>query len=124
MKNLGEVSYILYIKIYRDRSNRMLGLSQSWYIDLMLKRFNMKGSKRGYLPIGHGIQLFKKMSPKTPTERNKMGFISYASAVGSIMYAMLCTRADVAYALGIVNRFQADPEKDHWKAAKKTYSST
>ena len=35
-----------------------------------------------------------------------------------IMYAMLCTRPDVAYALGIVSRFQADPREDHWKAVK------
>ena len=113
MKDLGEASYILGIKIYRDRSKRMLGLSQSRYIDLMLKRFNMEGSKRGYLPIGHGIQLSKKMSLKTPKERNRMSFISYVSAVGSIMYTILCTRSDVAYALSIVSRFQADPRKDH-----------
>ena len=118
MKDLGEVSYVLGIKIYRDRSKRMLGLSQSMYIDLVLKRFNMERSKRGYLPIGHGVQFFKKMSPKTPEERNRMSSIPYASAVGSIMYAMLCTRPDVAYALGIASRFQTDPGEDHWKAVK------
>ena len=56
MKDLGEASYILSIKIYRDRSKMMLGLSQSRYIDLVLKRFNIEKSKRGYVPIGHGIQ--------------------------------------------------------------------
>ena len=118
MKDLSEASYILGIKIYRDRSKRMLGLSQSRYIDLVLKRFNIEGSKRGYLPIDHGIQLFKKLSPKTPEERNKMSSIPYTSTVGSIMYAMLYTRPDVAYVLGIVNRFQADLGEDHWKAVK------
>ena len=118
MKDLGEASYILGIRIYRDRSKRMLGLSQSRYIDLVLKRFNMDGSKKGYLPISQGIHLSKKMSPKTSEERERMAMIPYASAVGSIMYAMLCTRPDVAYALGIVSRFQADPGEDHWKAMK------
>ena len=51
MKDLGEAFYILGIKIYRDRSKRMLGLSQSRYIDLVLKRFSMDGSKIGYLPM-------------------------------------------------------------------------
>ena len=60
MKDLDEASYILSVKIYRDRSIRMLDLSQSRYIDLVLKRFNMEESKRGYLSIGHGIQLSKK----------------------------------------------------------------
>ena len=78
----------------------------------------MEGSKRGYLLIGHGIQLSKKIFPKTPEERNKISFIPYVSAVGSIIYAMLCTKPDVAYALGIVSRFQADPGEDQWKAVK------
>ena len=56
MKDLSEVSYIFGIKIYRDRSKRMLiGLSQLRYIDLILKRFNMEKSKRGYSPMSHGI---------------------------------------------------------------------
>ena len=88
MKNLGETSYILRIKIYRDRSKRMLGLSQSRYIDLILKRFNMEESKKGYLSMSQGIHLSKRMSPKTLEERDRMNKISYASAIGLIMYAM------------------------------------
>ena len=65
MKDLGEASYVLGIRIYRDRSKRMLGLSQSMYIDKILKRFSMEESKRGYLPIGHGLRLSKSMAPKT-----------------------------------------------------------
>ena len=118
MKDLGEASYILGIKIYRDRSKRMLGLSQSRYIDLILKRFSMEGSKRDYLPMSQGIHLSKKMSPKTPEERDRMSKVPYTLAVRSIMYAMLCTRPDVAYALGITSRFQADPGENHWKAVK------
>ena len=48
IKNLGEASYILGMKIYRDRSKRMLGLSQSMYIDTVLKRFSMENFKKGY----------------------------------------------------------------------------
>ena len=106
MKDLGEVSYILGIKIYRDRLKRMLGLSQSRYIDLVLKRFNVEESKSGYIPIGHGIQLSKKISPKTPEKRNRISSIPYASTIESIIYATLCTRPDVAYVLDIVSRFQ------------------
>ena len=72
MKDFSEAFYILDIKIYRDRSKRMLGLSQSRYIDLRLKRFNMEVSKRGYLPASHGIHLSKKMCSKTPKERKSM----------------------------------------------------
>ena len=68
--------------------------------------------------MGHGIQLSKKMSPKTPEERNRVSSIPYSSTIGSIMYAMLCTRPDVIYALGIVSRFQADLGEDYLKAMK------
>ena len=47
-----------------------------------------------------------------------MGRIPYASAVGSIMYALTCTRSDVAYSLGVVSRYQSDPGKNHWKVVK------
>ena len=51
MKDLGEAAYILGINIYRDRSQRLLGLSQSGYIDKVLKKFSMQDSKRGFLPM-------------------------------------------------------------------------
>ena len=47
-----------------------------------------------------------------------MSKISYALAIGSIMYAMLCTRPDVSYALSITSRYQSDPGESHWTAAK------
>ena len=69
MKDLEEVSYILRMKVYRDRSKRLLGLSQSTYIDTVLKRFNIENSKKGYLSIGQGISLSKKDYPTTSEER-------------------------------------------------------
>ena len=118
MKDLGEATYILGIRIYRDRSQRLLGLSQSTYIDKVLKRFSMEQSKRGLLPIRHGIHLSKEMSPISPSEVSRMQRIPYASAIGSIMYAMLCTRPDVSYALSSTSRFQSNPGEGHWTAVK------
>ncbi|WVZ79764.1 LOW QUALITY PROTEIN: hypothetical protein U9M48_027305 [Paspalum notatum var. saurae] len=61
MKDLGEAAYILGIKIYRDRSKHLIGLSQSTYIDKVLKRFNMHDSKKGFLflPMSPGLILSK-----------------------------------------------------------------
>ena len=117
MKDLGEAAYILGIKIYRDISQRLLGLIQSGYIDKVLKRFSMKDSKRGFLPMSHGIKLSKSQCPTTK-ERERMDKIPYASAIDSIMYAMLCTRLDVSYALSMTSRFQSDPGECHWIAVK------
>jgi hypothetical protein len=57
MNDLGETSYILGIRIYRDRSKRFIGLSQDTYIDKVLKQFNMEPSKKRFLPMSHGVHL-------------------------------------------------------------------
>jgi len=59
MKDLGVAAYILGIKIYRDRSKRLIVLSQDTYIDKVLKRFNMEEAKKWFLPMSHGIHLSK-----------------------------------------------------------------
>ena len=47
-----------------------------------------------------------------------MTMISYASAIRSIMYAMLCSRPDVSYDMSVTNRYQSDPDMGHWVAVK------
>ncbi|KAK8632767.1 hypothetical protein V6N13_073148 [Hibiscus sabdariffa] len=118
MKDLGEAAYILGVKIYRDRSRRLIGLSQSTYIDKVLKGFSMEESKRGFLPMRHGISLSKEMCPSSPQERERMSQIPYASAIGSIIYAMICTRPNLSYALSMTSRYQANPGEGHWIAVK------
>ena len=78
----------------------------------------MVDSKKGYLPLQHGVVLSKKDSPSTKEQREYMSKILYASAIGSIMYVMLCTRMDVAHALSMTSRFQQDPGEKHWTAVK------
>ena len=68
MKDLGEAAYVLGIRIYRDRSKCLIALSQSTYIDKVLKRFNMENSKKGLLPMSPGTVLCKNQSPQTLDE--------------------------------------------------------
>ena len=88
MKDLGKVTYILRIKIYRDRSKRLLGLSQSKYTDKMLKRFIMEQSKRGYVPISSGITLLKYIYPKTQDGRTRMSIICFGYKINHVRSAM------------------------------------
>ena len=85
----------------------MLGLSQTIYIDKILAHFSMQDSKKGFLPFRHGISLTKDQCPKTPVEIENMKAVPYASAVGSLMYAMLCTRPDIYFTVGIVSKYQS-----------------
>ena len=78
----------------------------------------MQNSKRGFLPMCHGISLSNTQCPTMQDELDHMSKIPYASAIGSIMYAMLCTRPDVSYALSMTRRYQLDPGESHWTVVK------
>ncbi|GKF52314.1 hypothetical protein Tco_0148781 [Tanacetum coccineum] len=118
MKDLGEVAFIIGIKIYRDRSKRLIGLSQSAYMDKILKRFRMDTSKRGYIPMQERLDLNKTQGVSTPEEVKRMQNVPYASALGSIIYAVRCTRLDVAFAQNLTSCFQQNPRELHWTAMK------
>ena len=47
-----------------------------------------------------------------------MALVPYASAVGRLMYVVVCTRPDIAHAVGVVSRYMANPGKEHWEAVK------
>ncbi|GJY48644.1 retrotransposon protein, putative, ty1-copia subclass [Tanacetum coccineum] len=81
MKDLGDAAYILGIKIYRDRSKRLIGLNQSAYIEKILKRFYMENSKRGTIPMQEKLKLSKSQGASTPAEKQRMQNIPYASAI-------------------------------------------
>ena len=85
MKDLGEATYILGIKIYRDRSRCLIGLSQSTYLGKVLKKFKMDHAKKGFLPVLQGVKLSKTQCPATTEDREKMKDVPYASAIGTIM---------------------------------------
>ena len=65
-----------------------------------------------------GVKLSQTQCPTTAEDREKIKVIPYASAIGSIMYAMLCTRPDVCLAISLSGRYQSDPGVDHWTAVK------
>lgn len=119
MKDMGEASYVLGVEIHRDRAKRMLGLSQKGYIEKVLKRFNMSECANGEVPISKGDKLNREQSPKNEIEKDEMKNKPYASLVGSLMYAQVCTRPDIAFVLSVLGRFQSNPGTPHWIAAKK-----
>ena len=96
-KDLGEAHYVLGIEILRDRSRGILGLSQKTYIDRILKRFNLQSCAPGKAPILKGNKISKSQCPDNDVDKARMQTVSYASVVGSLMYAQVCTRPDIAF---------------------------
>ena len=118
MKDLGEANFVLGIQLFRDWKYRMIALSQSSYIDKVLKKFAMQNSKKEGQPSKTGITLSLDDCPKTSEEKVYIDKVPYALVVGSLMYAMLCTRPDICYDVGIVSRYQSKPGPNHWVAVK------
>ena len=113
MKDMSDASYVIGIKIHRERSRGILGLSQETYINKVLERFNMKNCSPSVAPILKGVRFDLNQCPKNDFEREHMKNIPYTSAVGSLMYAQVCTRPDIAFAVGVLGRYQSNPGIDH-----------
>ncbi|XP_073067254.1 secreted RxLR effector protein 161-like [Primulina eburnea] len=79
----------------------------------------MKDCSSSIAPVVKGDKFNLSQCPKNDLEREQMKNILYASAVGSLMYAQVCTRPDIAFIVGMLGRYQSNPGLDHWKAAKK-----
>ncbi|KAL0383085.1 UNVERIFIED_CONTAM: hypothetical protein Scaly_0595800 [Sesamum calycinum] len=87
-------------------------MTQTSYVEKVLKRFKIENSKRGFLLIRNGVKLSKKQSPKTYEELRKIFNIPCALSVG-IQYAAQCTRPDVAFTLSVTSRYQACAGEAH-----------
>ncbi|GJY40070.1 retrovirus-related pol polyprotein from transposon TNT 1-94 [Tanacetum coccineum] len=121
MKDLGPANKILGMQIHRDRVSRKIWLSQKSYVKKILQRFNMQDCKPISTPFPTDIKLSSKMSPSSENERMEISRVTYASAVGSLMFAMICTRPDIAHAVGVVSRYMVEPGRQHWEAVKRIF---
>ncbi|GKC79845.1 retrovirus-related pol polyprotein from transposon TNT 1-94, partial [Tanacetum coccineum] len=110
MKELGEVKKILGMEIVRDRSHKILKVSQSGYVSKILNNFRINNMKSVKMSLGGHFKLSLKDCPVRDCDVERMSEVSYANAVGSLMYLMVCTRPDIAYL--------ANLGKNHWEAVK------
>jgi hypothetical protein len=114
MADLGEVSFYLGMKVERDRASRTLKLSQEHYTKDILERFGMADAKPVSTPMEVKTKLLKWEKEVAPADRHE-----YQRLVGSLMYLMLGTRPDIAFAVGALSRHMANPGPQHWTAAKR-----
>ncbi|KAJ4710008.1 Retrovirus-related Pol polyprotein from transposon TNT 1-94 [Melia azedarach] len=121
MKDLGAARKILGMEIYRNRSKKKLFLSQKGYIQKILSRFGMSTAKPIDTSSAANAHLSVAFVPKSVEEKEYMSRVPYASAVGSLMYAMVCTRPDLAQSVSVVSRFMGEPGKEHWQAVKRIF---
>ena len=96
-----------------DQTKKILWLSQDKYVTKVLQRFSMADAKLVGTTLPTNCKLSGKQSPKTKADKAEMIKIPYASTVGSLMYAMVCTWLDIRYAVRVVRRFMSNSGKEH-----------
>ncbi|GJX69666.1 retrotransposon protein, putative, ty1-copia subclass [Tanacetum coccineum] len=118
MKELGEAKKILGMEIVRDRSRKILRVSQSEYVSKILNNFRIDNGKSVQMLLGRHFKLSLKDCPVRDCDVKSMSKVPYANVVGSLMYLMVCTRPDIVYTANVVSRYLVNPGKNHWEAVK------
>lgn len=118
MKDLGPAKKILGMDIIRNREEGTLWLSQENYVDKVLSTYKMDDCKSVSTPLGAHFKLRAATDEVLKKEEEYMKQIPYANVIGSVMYLMIGSRPDLAYAVGLVCRYMSNPTKDHWQAVK------
>ena len=123
MKDLSVASLILGMEIKRNCADRKLWLNQRKYIGTILHMFNMQECKPVKVSIPVGVRLSTEQCPKTQEEEEEedMSHVPYASVVGSLMYAMVCTRPNIAHVVGVLSRYMSKLGKEHWTVVKRVF---
>jgi hypothetical protein len=119
--DMGELHWLLGIKVKRNREERTISLSQRSYIDSITRRFGFEDLKPISTPMDPNVKLSTSQNASTAPEFAVMRHIPYHEAVGALMYAMLGTRPDISFATTTVAKFSSNPGLPHWEAVKRIY---
>ena len=118
MKDLGEIHWLLNLKIDRDKISGTINISQEAYIDNIFARFNLQDAKSYSSPLVPNVKLSKDQCPVTDEEKKTMEKVPYRQAIGSLMWAVVATRPDIAFAVSLLSQFLENLSEVHWNAVK------
>ena len=118
MSDLGPVAYYLGMAVTRDRSNRILRIGQQSYLEEAIRTAGLWDSAPQLTPMGT-----ERLEP-AGEDYNALPLFKaeYQSYVGTLMYAMLGTRPDIAFSVACVSRYASNPTPAHMKAVKRIFS--
>jgi len=116
MTDLGPISQFLGLQMVRDRVQYRLDLHQAPYIEEILTRFQMSDCKGVWTPMESGIHL-----PPCQNDADLHARPEYQSKIGSVMYAMLGTRPDLAYTISSLSKHSDKPTRSHHIALQRVF---
>jgi transposase InsO family protein len=118
MKDLGEAKFVLGIEIIRDRSKRTIALSQASYTRQLLRTYDMEACNPTDTPVQSSVRLAPPAETFKATVRD---IRRYQAAVGALMFASICTRPDITYAVGQLSQYASNPDKSHFHALTQVF---
>ena len=113
LKDLGATHFIPRMEIKRNQVERKIWLSQKKYVEQVLKCCNMQECRPIKVPIPMGLNLYVDQFPKSQEGLESMVDVPYASAIGSLMYEMVCTRPYIFHVEGVLSRYMVTPSKEN-----------
>jgi len=115
----GPISWFLGFEIKRDRKARTISINQSAYIQRVLEKFNLTNAKPVSTPMEPAAQFSVEQCPSSMNQLSRMKGIPYSEAIGSILWAAVVSRPDIAFAVGTLSQFIQNPGHVHWEGVKR-----
>jgi hypothetical protein len=119
--DLGELHWLLGIKIKRDWEQHTIHLSQCSYINSILCQYNLQDLKLVSIPMDINVHLSSSHSPATTAKFAQMHDIPYHEGVGSLMYTSLGTQPNISFVVQTVSHFSTKPGPANWEAVKRIF---
>jgi Reverse transcriptase (RNA-dependent DNA polymerase)/gag-polypeptide of LTR copia-type/GAG-pre-integrase domain len=118
----GPIKWFLGFQIKRDRKARTISINQQAYIESMVEKFRLTGAKAVATPMETNAQFTNHQSPSSIAQVARMKGVPYSEAIGSVLWPVVVSRPDAAYAVGILSQFIQNPGQAHWEAVKRVIS--
>jgi hypothetical protein len=113
----------LALKVSQDHNNRTISLSQTAYIDHIVNQFNLENTHNVWIPLNPDAKaLSSAQSPITDKDIADMAKVPYRAAIGSMMYAVICTQPDIAFSVNRLAQFLTNPGRTHWSSVQQVLS--
>ena len=115
----GPICWFLGFRISHDRTARTISINQSAYIQVTVDKFRLTNSAPVATPMVTGATFSTSDSPLTPTQVTRMHGIPYVEAIGSVLWPVVVSRPDAAFAVSTLSQFIQNPGPAHWEALKR-----
>ena len=115
----GPIKWFLGFEIKRDRKARTISINQSAYIESMVTKFRLTNASPVSTPMEPGAQFSVDQCPSTLNQTSRMHGVPYSQAIGSVLWPVVVSRPDAAYAVGVLSQFIQNPGPAHWEGVKR-----